>query len=341
MSRPKVVVTDYPEPDLAWEAEQLAQRDIEFEAHQLGFAAKSDLIAAIQDADVIMTNHALMDAEVIHSLRRCRLILRHGVGYDNVDVSASTARGIRIGYYPDYCTEEVAEHAVTMMLACARRLGECRRIVQQSRQATEWDCSGFGSFRLIRGRTLGIIGCGRIGSWVYQLTASLGLNRIICDPYLPQQRLAELGIAQRFALDELLAESDFVTLHTPLNDETRHLIGERELGLMKPSAYLINTARGGIVDTPALIKALREGWLAGAALDVYEPEPPPADSELLRWDNVILSPHSAWRSEEAAHGIRLRILEDIYRCLDNQRPGFTANEQVEEVLGGRAYREVD
>lgn len=340
MSRSKVVVTDHVEVDLQWEAEQLAQRDIDFEAHQLGFAPESDLIVAVQDADIIITSHALLDAEIINSLWRCRLILRHGVGYDNVDIPAATVRGIRIGHYPDYCTEEVAEHAVAMMLASARRLGECRRIVQRSHEGSEWDHSGLGPIHPIRGQTLGIVGCGRIGSRVYQLSVSLGMRRIICDPYLPQQRLAELGIAQRFALDELLAESDFVTLHTPLNDETRHMIGERELRLMRPSAFLINTARGGLVDTEALIRGLQGGWLAGAGLDVYETEPPPADLDLLQLDNVILSPHSAWRSEEAAWDIRVRILEDICRCLADQPPGFTANKEVEEVLGGRAYREV-
>ncbi len=340
MSRAKVVVTDYIEPDLDWEAGELAKRDIEFAAYQLKFAPQEEVIAAIRDADVLIVNMRPITAEIINALERCKLIIRHGVGYDNIDLGAAAARGIRVANEPEYCLEEVAEQTVALMMACARGLFQSRHLLELAVEKGQWDFSGLRPAHRLKSQTLGIIGCGRIGSRVYHRTEGFGMRRIICDPYLPEKHLRYLGIDRRYELDELLAESDIVTLHCPLNDETRHMINEEKLQMMKPSAYLVNTARGAIVDTEALTKALEEGWIAGAGVDVYEIEPPPGDLGLLQQENATLSAHLAWYSEESGWQIREDILEDVYRCLAGEPPLSTINPQVEQVLGDRVYREV-
>ncbi len=340
MSQAKVVVTDYIEPDLDWEAEELAKRDIEFAAYQLKFAPHEELIAAIRDADVLIVNMRPITAEIINALERCKLIIRHGVGYDNIDLAAAAARGIRVANEPEYCLEEVAEQAVALIMACARGLFQSRQLLELAVENGQWDFSGLRPAHRLKGQTLGIIGCGRIGSRVYHRTEGFGMRRIICDSYLPEKRLRYLGIDRRYELDELLAESDIVTLHCPLNDETRHIINKEKLQMMKPSAYLVNTARGAIVDTEALTKALAEGWIAGAGVDVYEIEPPPEDLGLLQQENATLSAHLAWYSEESGWQIREDVLADVYRCLAGEPPISTVNPEVEQVLGDRVYREV-
>lgn len=324
----KCVVTDYIEPDLQWEASEMAKRGVDFHSHQLKFAPVEDVIAATRDADVVVVNMVKVTPELIAGWEKCRLVIRHGVGYDNVDVAALTRAGIPLCYIPDYCVEEVAEHAIALILACARRVVSSRKILEESSARGQWDFTEAIPMFRIAGRTLGILGCGRIGSRVYQKLQSFGLKFLICDPYLSKERLAELGIEKTVDKETLFRESDYLTIHTPLTDETRHIVNRETLRLMKPTAYLINTARGPMVDQEALAQALREGWIAGAAIDVFDKEPPDPDYPLFGLPNAILTPHLAWYSEDAAWRIREIIVLEIDRFLAGLPPRYCVNPEV-------------
>ena len=324
----KIVVTDYIEPDLEWEREQLARFEhVTLEYHQLKFAPREELIAAISDADVVLVNMVPMTAEMMARLQKCRLIIRHGVGYDNVDVAAATARGIRVAYEPDYCTDEVAEHTITLMLAAWRKLFVGRQVLEDSSRNGRWDFEPIYPISGLRGKTLGIVGCGRIGSALLERLRSFGFQFLVCDPYLSEKRRAALGVPV-VPLEQLLRESDIITIHAALNDETRNLIGAAQLRLMKETAYLVNTARGGLVDTDALAAALKSHAIAGAAIDVYVKEPPDPDFPLFGCDNALLAPHLAWYSEEANWSIREKILEDFVRFIEGRPPRFLINKEL-------------
>ncbi|HLA85262.1 MAG TPA: C-terminal binding protein [Thermoguttaceae bacterium] len=326
--RPKVVVTDYIEPDLDLEAEEMNRRGVDFVAHQLKFRSEADVIAAVRDADVIVVNMVRMTATVIGSLDRCRRIIRHGAGYDNVDQAACTARGIPLAYCPDYCMDEVAEQAIALIFACARQIPQSRIILDDAVVRRQWNFTPLARCWRMAGKTLGIVGCGRIGGMVFQKMRHFGFGQIlVCDPYLSPAWREELGIAA-VPLEQVFRESDYLTIHTPLNDETRHLVNRETLAMMKPTAYVVNTSRGPMVDHEALADALRRKAIAGAAVDVYNNEPPENTYPLLDLDNVILTPHLAWYSEDAAWDIRRKIVEDIHLALDGKPPRFCVNEEV-------------
>lgn len=334
----KVVVTDYIETDLKWEEEELGKyENVVFEHYQLKFAPKEELIEKIKDANVIIVNMAPMTADVIDSLEKCKLIIRHGIGYDNVDLAAATRKGIRVANIPDYCPEEVAEQAIMLILATWRQAFRGRKILEESSVKGYWDFSPLPPIYRLSGKTLGIIGCGRIGSWVYRKMKGFEMKYLICDPYLSDARKKELGI-ETVPLEKVLRESDVVTIHTPLNSETYHLMGDAQFDMMKRTAIFINTARAGLVDTAALIRALKEGKIAGAGIDVYEKEPPPPDFELFKLENVTLSPHLGWCSVEAGWDIRVKILGDVLRYLEGKPPRFTVNPEVEKVLTERGSK---
>ena len=324
----KIVITDYIEPDLKWEEEQLARYDhVTFAYHQLKFAPQEELIAAIRDAEVILVNMTAMTAEIIGQLEKCKLIIRHGVGYDNVDVAAATARGIRVAYEPDYCTDEVAEHAITLMLAAWRKLSIGRKVLEDSSRNGIWNFEPIYPISGLRGKTVGIVGCGRIGSTVLARLRSFGFEFIVCDPYLSEARRGKIDVPVVF-LEELLQQADIVTIHAALNKETQNLIGEAQLRMMKETAYLVNTARGGLVDTEALARALKGGWIAGAAIDVYVKEPPDTNFPLFACETALLAPHLGWYSEEANWSIREKIVEDFVRFIEGRPPRFLINKEL-------------
>jgi D-3-phosphoglycerate dehydrogenase len=323
MKQLKIVVTDYIEPDLEWEAREMAQRGLEFVTHQLKFAPESDVAAATHDADVVIVNMLPITPAIISKWEKCSLVIRHGVGYDNVDVAALQRAGISFCYIPDYCADEVAEQAIMLLFACGRRLPASRRALERSSARGAWDFAETVPIFRMTGQTLGIIGCGRIGSRVYLKLRSFGFNFLICDPYLTDERKKELGI-EVVDQETVFRDADFITIHTPLTPETRHLANERTLALMKPTAYLVNTSRGPMVDVPALAAALKSGVPAGAAIDVFDVEPPPPDYPLFGLPNVILTPHLSWYSEDAGRRIRELIVLEVDRFLAGQPPRFTA-----------------
>lgn len=329
----RIVVTDYLEPDFQWETDQLRSRGFDFQwnQHQLKFADEAELIEATLDAEIIVVNMARMTAGVISRLDKCKLIIRHGIGYDNVTVAAATAKGIRLANVPDYCVQEVAEQAVMLIVAAARHLCEQQDSMARSVRKGQWDFSVVRSVFQMKGKTLGIIGCGRIGSTVLQLVSGFAMNLLVCDPYLTLERKAELGI-ETLPFERVVKESDVVTIHTPLNDETRGMFNAKTLATMKPSSVLVNTARGPLVVDEDLAQALREGTIMGAAIDVYDLEPPGRGNPLLGAPNCLLTPHLSWYSEESGWSIREKILEDIVRHFEGRPPRFTVNTEVEEVL---------
>ncbi|MEN6606638.1 MAG: C-terminal binding protein [Bryobacteraceae bacterium] len=319
----KVVVTDYIEPDLNWETEELARRGVEFSCHQLKFLPAERVIEATEDADVVVVNMVKITPEVVAGWKRCRLVIRHGVGYDNVDLDALAKANIPLCYIPDYCSEEVAEQAISLMMTCARKTSWSRKVLDDSSARGQWDFADIIPMYRIAGKTVGLLGCGRIGSRVYQKLKSFGVNFLIADPYLSDRRKAELGIEVVDA-ETVFRGADFLTIHTLLNDETRHIVCEKTLRMMKPTAYLVNTARGPMVDVDALAKALKEGWIAGAGIDVFDVEPPPPDYPLFHAPNVVLTPHLAWYSEDAAWRIRELIVLEIDRFMTGQSPRYVA-----------------
>jgi D-3-phosphoglycerate dehydrogenase / 2-oxoglutarate reductase len=323
----KVVVTDYIEPDLEWETAEMSRRGVELAAHQLKFAPTSEVIAATRDADVVVVNMVPITPEVMAGWRKCRLVIRHGVGYDNVNVAALAGAGIPVCYIPDYCAEEVAEQAIALLLACGRRIVSSRKVLENSSANARWDFKDAIPMFRMAGQKLGIIGCGRIGSLVYRKLQSFGFSFLICDPYLSEERQRELGI-RTVDHDTVFRESDFITIHTPLTSETRHLVNARTLALMKPAAYLVNTARGPMIDALALADALRQGVIAGAGIDVYDVEPPPPDYPLFGLPNAVLTPHLAWYSEDAGRRIRELIVLEIDRFLAGQPPRYVAKPGV-------------
>ncbi len=307
MERFKVAVTDYL-------GEATVERSVLgpiADVVLLQAAVETEVAAKAADADALLVFHnmKLTDA-ALGRLPRCRLLVRVGVGVDNVDLEAAGRLGIVVCNVPDYGTEEVADHALLMLLAIARRLVHCHNGIVAGGWEPRW---AFGTPRL-RGRTLGIIGCGRIGSATALRAKAFGLNVVVYDPYQPPGYEKGLGVERCHHLDELLPRSDFVSLHCPLTDETRHLLDAETLGLLPQGAYVINTARGPCIDLDALVRALDSGHVAYAALDVVAREP--LDDERLRTHpRILLTPHTAYYSVEGAVEMRTKAAMEVRRAL--------------------------
>lgn len=297
---------------------------------------EADIVAATRDADIIINAGGAFPAHVIEQLRRCRLIIQSSVGYDRIDVPAATARGIMIANLPDYCIEEVAEHALTLLLAGARSLPTMERLVRDGSWNTQPYTairSAIGPVQRLSTTTLGIVGFGKIGRLVARKAGGIGWTILAADPFVTTEAAAALGV-ELVPLDDLLRRSDYITLHVLLSPETRGLIGRRELALMKSSAYLVNTCRGPIIDESALIEALRAGQLAGAGLDVMEVEPLAMDSPLRGFPHVTLTPHMAVYSEQAIANWTREPFEDAARVLNGRWPRGLVNRELKERLTG-------
>jgi D-3-phosphoglycerate dehydrogenase len=286
---------------------------------------EEEIIARARDADGLIVSASPITRRVMGALGKLKVALRTGVGYDVIDVSAATDLGVVVVNIPDLWIREVANHALALLLAWNR--GVCT--LNHEVRTGVWRSSLPGPAGALHGETVGIVGLGNIGSAFARRAAALEMHLIACDPYVDEAHFSALGV-ERVSLDALAARSDYVSVHSLLNDDTRHLIGEAFLRRMKPTACLINTSRGPVVDEKALIRALQEGWIAGAALDVLESEPPVSDNPLLQMDNVIVTPHAAYFSEAAVAQVPKRCGEEIARVLSGQRPLHVVNPQVYE-----------
>jgi D-3-phosphoglycerate dehydrogenase len=248
------------------------------------------------------------------------VVVRYGVGVDGIDLGAATDHGVPVVNVPDYGTDEVANHAVALLLALARKLV---RLDRQTRSGG-WDVFRVGPVSRLAGQTVGLLGCGRIGSAVARKLGGFDVRLLGCDPYVST---FPPGV-QPVAFERLLDEADYVSIHCPLTPATHRLFGEETLARMRPTAALINTARGGIVDTAALVDALQMGLLAGAGLDVLETEPLDPGHPLLRMEQVIVTPHAAWYSEEGRSDLKRRAAEEAVRVLRGERPRHCVNPEV-------------
>jgi D-3-phosphoglycerate dehydrogenase len=263
-----------------------------------------------RDAQAIMVTSAAVTAEIMDRLPNLRVIGRPGIGYDVVDVPAATARGIAVFSAPGFCAREVADHTLMMALALARKAPVLHQAIRRGVYERGLASPMPAAYEM----TLGLIAFGEIGREVALRAKPFGFRLLAHDPFVTPETAATHGVTL-VGLDELLAQSDIVSVHAPLNQATRHLLGAREFGLMKPTAYVINTARGPVIDQAALIEALRAGRLAGAGLDVFEREPLEADSPLVGMENVLLTPHTAGMSDSSQMAVRRRTARNIADAL--------------------------
>lgn len=319
-SLPKVVVTDFITEPLDHERRVL---DGHADIMALSAMCEEDLIGRIEEADAIMVYHYFRFTRAsIDRLQKCKVIVRPGVGYDGVDITAARERGIPVCNVPDYGTEEVANSAMAMALSLAR--GTHFLNSRLRRGLGDWNVDQAKPLHRLRGRVFGIIGCGRIGTAAALRARAFGFDVVYYDPYLPDGVEKALGIRRAQTLDDLLAQSFVVSLHCPLTDETRGMIGADEIARMPRGSLLVNTARGGVLDTAAAVDALSTGHLAGAGIDVLEQEPPPADSPVIAaWknpehpahDRLLLNPHAAFHCEEGAEEFRTKGAREVLRAL--------------------------
>lgn len=295
---------------------------------------EESVIGKVGDADaLILGAGGPITRKVMEACSNLKIVARHGIGLDNVDLNAATELGIPVTYCRHTGEEvSVAEHAVALMLACARRLVEADRAVREGRWKARVELVGVE----LRGKTLGIIGLGAIGREVARIARNgFGMRVLAYDPYVPESVFGDVG-AKRAGLEELLSESDFITVHVPLTPETRRLLNADRLKLVKRGAVIVNTARGAVIDETALYEALREGRVAYAGLDVFESEPPEG-SPLLFLPNVVLTPHVAAFTKEALRRMDMANAEDLVRFFRGEKPLRLANPQVYE-RGLRAQR---
>lgn len=297
--KPKIVITDYAFGDLAIEEQILCPQGCRVEGRQA--KTEADLIDLVGEADGVITQFARLTSTVINAMSRARVIVRYGIGVDNVDLQAARARGIPVCNVPDYCIHEVADHTLAFILAMTRQVvPHCLGV-----RAGAWKLAvPLAGLKALRELKVGVVGCGRIGREVIRRLVSFRCEVRVFDPVMTASDVAAFHAQWVPALEDLWSACDLFTLHCPSTPQTRRMIGREALARMKPGAILINIGRGDLVDTAALVAALESGHLGGAALDVCDPEPIPADHPLLRMPNVIASPHIASASPSAVQTLR-------------------------------------
>lgn len=287
-----------------------------FQSEQMDFAlSPSSETASLcehgQHADALLVVYADINARVIESLDRCKVIVRAGIGYNNVDVEAASRKGIIVANVPDYCHDEVADHTFALFLALTRKICTLNAQVRQG----GWDANLGKNVPQLKGKSFGLLGCGAIGQQVATRARAFGMKVIGFDPYRPEDFFTENSIARFDDLENFLREVDYLSLHVPLTDATRNIINTTALEIMKSSAVIINTSRGGLVHEEDLYDALMEERIAGAALDVLEREPPEAAPALSRLDNVIITPHTAFLSADSVAALRTKASQEIVRVI--------------------------
>jgi D-3-phosphoglycerate dehydrogenase / 2-oxoglutarate reductase len=318
MSRFRVLLTDRAWPETTIEDRLLGE--VGAELIEPPATGEAGLVSVAKDVDAIATNWAKVTDAVIRAAPKCRIIARTGIGVDNIAIPTATELRIPVTNVPDYCVAEVADHTLGLLLACARRIGFFHHRTKRG----EYDLQAATPMRRLSTQTLGLFGLGHIGRAVAVRARALGLNVI---SHTASGKDHGTGCAM-VPLDTLLADSDFLSLHAPLTDSTRQVINGAALAKMKPTAYLINTSRGGLIDEAALWTALQQNRLAGAALDVFDPEPPDLSQPLFQDERVIVTPHAAFVSEESLTQMRTQALEGIVAALSGRRPQNVLNPQI-------------
>jgi D-3-phosphoglycerate dehydrogenase len=321
MSRCKVLITDY-----AWDSIQREEQILAEIAAEVIVAPKGDentLVDLARDCDAIMTNWARTTGKVIEASPKLKIVARYGVGIDNIDVATATRLGVVVTNVPDYCVDEVSEHAFTLLLAVGRRIMLLDRDIRRG----GWNLNLVKPVHRIRGSTLGVVGFGRIGRMTAEKGRAFGMNLIAYDPILSAAAIRERG-AEPVDFAELLRRADYISLHAPLTPETHHLFDTRAFRQMKPNAVIVNTARGALIDTEALAQALREHWIGGAGIDVLPNEPPEKGNPLIGLDRIVMTSHEAFYSEESLVELQTRTAQEVVRVLRGERPLNLANPEV-------------
>jgi D-3-phosphoglycerate dehydrogenase / 2-oxoglutarate reductase len=319
-AKAKVVITDY-----VWDSLDVEQKTLGALAEIVPMKTKTpeEFIGAARDCDALLNTYAGPITEaVMAQMPKCRIIARYGIGVDTIDLEAATRAGIIVTNNPTYCIEEVAEHAMALLLACARKVAFYDRKVREGTWALP---PGKPIFRLA-GSTLGLVGFGNIARQVAVRAAAFGMKVLYADPFVKEGQFKEPG--KKVDLDALLKESDYVSLHPPLTPETRRMMNDDAFGKMKKTAFVVNCARGPVVDTDALVRALDANKIAGCALDTTDPEPLPDPHPLRGRDNVIVNPHAAWYSEQAMVGLQAGAPGEVRRVLSGEWPINVVNKAV-------------
>lgn len=318
-TRAKVVLTDY-----VWTSLEVEKKTLESVADLIALQTKKpeEFIEQAADCDALLNTYAgPITADVMARMPKCKIIARYGIGVDTIDLDAATAAGIIVTNNPTYCIEEVAEHTMALMLACARKIVFYDRMVREGR----WEVPPGKPLYRLAGSTLGLIGFGNIARQVAARAAAFGMNVLYSDPYIKETH----QLAKQVDIGQLLKDSDFVSLHPPLTRDTRHMMSDDMFRQMKRTAWLINCSRGPIVDTDALVRALDAGTIAGAGLDTTDPEPLPNPHPLRDRDNVIINPHVAWYSETAMVGLQAGAPGEVRRVLSGEWPINVVNRAVQ------------
>ena len=320
MARKLVAVTDSVFPNLDPARMVLEKIDADL---LLAKGTKPEAILQVaKDADALLTTYAKVTAEMIPQLSRCRIISRFGIGVDNVDIPSATKKGIVVTRVPDYCLDEVSDHAMALLLALARKIP----FSNARTHGGTWEMKAVVPIHRLRGKVLGLVAFGQIPQLVAPKAQAFGMRVVAYDPYISSEILSRANV-ERVEFEELLKTSDYISIHTPLFPHTRYLFSAEVFSRMKPSAYLINTARGPIVDEFALAAALDGKQIAGAALDVMENEPP-TGSPLLGRENVIITPHTSFYSEESLVDLQIKASEEVVRVLSGMPARNPVNPEV-------------
>lgn len=315
MTRPLIAVTDSVFPSLDPAMAALRRLDPEFRIAKS--TSEADILQVARDADGVLVTYAKLPGELLRQLRRCKVIGRFGLGVDNIDVKAAAALSIVVTYVPDYCLQEVSDHAMALLLALARKVPFSNGLVQQGR----WEMPAVVPIRRLEGQILGLVGLGNIPRRVAPKAMAFGFKVIAHDPYVSAASAQELGV-ELVSFARLLEISDYISIHAPLTPQTRGLFNADAFGRMKKGACIVNTARGPLLDEAALVAALDAGHLGGAALDVVATEPLSKDSPLLGRANVILTPHTAFYSFDALEELQTKCASDVARVLSGEKPVY-------------------
>jgi D-3-phosphoglycerate dehydrogenase / 2-oxoglutarate reductase len=313
--KPLIVVTDSVFPSLDAAMAALARLDPEMRMAKS--ASAEDILAVARDADAILVTYAKMGGDLLRQLKRCKAIGRFGIGVDNIDLPAAAEMGITVTYVPDYCVREVSDHAMALLLSLARKIPFSNKLVQSG----HWEMPAVVPIHRLDGRVLGLVGFGNIPRRLAPKAQAFGMRVVTYDPFVSPDVLKAAGV-EAVEFDRLLAISDFVSIHAPLTPATRGLFNAQTFGKMKPGALLVNTARGPLIDEQALVAALKAGQIGGAALDVVATEPLPKNSPLIGHDDIILSPHTAFYSEEALTELQTKCASDVARVLSGEPPVY-------------------
>jgi D-3-phosphoglycerate dehydrogenase / 2-oxoglutarate reductase len=310
---PLIAVTDSVFPSL--EPAMAALKRLDPEIRLANSTSEADILDVAREADGVFVTYAKLPGDLLRQLQRCKVIGRFGLGVDNIDIKAATALNIVVTYVPDYCLQEVADHAMALVLALARKVQFSNSLVQQGR----WEMPAVVPIRRLEGQVLGLVGLGNIPRRVVPKAMAFGFKVVAHDPYVPAAIARELGV-ELVSFERLLEISDFISLHAPLTTQTRGLFDADAFRRMKKGAYVVNTARGPLLDEAALVAALDAGHLGGAALDVVTSEPLSKESLLLGRPNVIVTPHIAFYSVEALEELQTKCATDVARVLSGEGP---------------------